>query len=211
MAVSALRNSKKRKQRGNPSIASFIFNPIPGTQNTLFKEEVCTWDGIFQFLVAEWCCLVLARVGIFLCSDRAHAVSLPYQASQSSQTAARDSCSSVWKKQIFFSFSQLPFYYYGVFWTTADELCSIFMNIQLLSSFIPSWGVLMGTKWKDCCDSNATLGSPCSRGSWANLDVQATPLCCSFHPDRIMMCSSADHTLLKSSLGKNMVYCSLWL
>lgn len=115
------------------------------------------------------------------------------------------------KNRFFFSFSQLPFYYYGVFWTTADELCSIFMNIQLLSSFIPSWGMLMGTKWKDCCDSNATLGSPCSRGSWANLDVQATPLCCSFHPDRIMMCSSADHTLLKSSLGKNMVYCSLWL
>lgn len=83
------------------------------------------------------------------------------------------------------------------------------MNIQLLSSFTPSWGVLMGTKWKDCCDSNATLGSPLSRGSWANLDVKAAPLCCSFHPDRIMMCSSADHTLLKSSLGKHMLLQSL--
>lgn len=57
MAVSALRNSKKRKHRGNPLIAPFTFNPIPGTQNTLFKEKVGTWDGIFQFLVGEWHCL----------------------------------------------------------------------------------------------------------------------------------------------------------
>lgn len=57
MAVSELRNSKRRKRRGNPLIASFTFNPIPGTQNTLFKEEVCIWDGTFQFLVGEWHCL----------------------------------------------------------------------------------------------------------------------------------------------------------
>lgn len=109
----------------------------------------------------------------------------------------------------FFSFLQLPFYYYGVLWTAADELCFTFMKIQLLSSFIPSWGVLMGTKWKDCCDSHATLGSPRSRGPWANLDVKAASLCCSFHPDRIIMCSSANHTLLKSSLGKHMLLQSL--
>lgn len=115
------------------------------------------------------------------------------------------------KNTFIFSFLQLPFYYYGVLWTSADKLCSFSMKIQLLSSFIPSWGVLMGTKWKDCCDSNATLGSPCGRGSWANLDVKAAPLCCSFLPDRIMMCSSADHTLLKSSLGKHMLLQSLAL
>lgn len=54
MAVSALRNSKKRKERGNPLIASFTFNPIPGTQHALFRGEVCTWDGTFQLLVGEW-------------------------------------------------------------------------------------------------------------------------------------------------------------
>lgn len=57
MAVSESRNSKNRKQRGNPLIASFAFNPIPGTQNTLFKEEVFIWDGTFRFLAGEWHCL----------------------------------------------------------------------------------------------------------------------------------------------------------
>lgn len=145
MAVSTLRNSKKRKERGNPLIASFTFNPIPGTQNTLFKEGVCTWDGTLQFLVGEWQCLS-TKVDISLCSDRAHAVSLPCQTSQSSQTAARDSYSYLWQNPYFFhscSFHSIIMEFYELL----QMNCAPFLiKIRVLSSFIPSWGVLMGTK-----------------------------------------------------------------
>lgn len=78
-----------------------------------------------------------------------------------------------------------------------------FMRIYILSSFLISWGVLMGTKWQDCCDGNATLGNTHSISFWANLDIKAAPISCCFNPAGFITRSSADHTLLKSCLGKH--------
>lgn len=79
------RKQKQTKQTGNNFIPSFIFNVIPVTENKLFKEEVGIWDGSFQFLVGEFCCLCWAGVAFSSAVFGACAMSLRYKASLNSE------------------------------------------------------------------------------------------------------------------------------